>query len=182
MNLCCVFFKHDVRFVGCSDQVLSTNRPPAAPWSSLMTWKTQRWKSSSWSGSGVLTRTKWVIQRVSDSMCEEFSGRVNHWTSDSVNHDSVSQWFSNWPCFHVTSPQCTKQILSEKLGRGSRTVDLELEAHIDVLRDNKRKYELVVKLAQTLASQLAQMMQTQRQLGDAFADLSLKTPELHVSQ
>ncbi|TTH23532.1 Arfaptin-1 [Bagarius yarrelli] len=74
---------------------------------------------------------------------------------------------------------CTKQILSEKLGRGSRTVDLELEARIDVLRDNKRKYEQVVKLAQTLANQLAQMMQTQRQLGDAFADLSLKTPELH---
>lgn len=77
--------------------------------------------------------------------------------------------------------QCTKQILSEKLGRGSRTVDLELEAQIEVLRDNKRKYEHVIKLAQTLATQLGQMMLTQRQLGDAFADLSLKTPELHVS-
>lgn len=61
-------------------------------------------------------------------------------------------------------------------------MDLELEARIDVLRDNKRKYEQVVKLAQTLANQLTQVMQTQRQLGDAFADLSLKTPELHVSQ
>lgn len=85
------------------------------------------------------------------------------------------------PVFSLYAPQCTKQILSEKLGRGSRTVDLELEARIDVLRDNKRKYEQVVKLAQTLANQLSQMMQTQRQLGDAFADLSLKTPELHVS-
>lgn len=83
--------------------------------------------------------------------------------------------------YYVSTLQCTKQILSEKLGRGSRTVDLELEAQIDVLRDNKRKYEHVVKLAQTLANQLAQMMQTQRQLGDAFADLSLKSPELHVS-
>lgn len=78
-------------------------------------------------------------------------------------------------------PQCTRQILSEKLGRGSRTVDLELEAQIEVLRDNKRKYQHVIKLAQMLASQLSQIMQTQRQLGDAFADLSLKTPELHVS-
>uniref|UniRef100_A0A3Q4GJ47 ADP-ribosylation factor interacting protein 1 (arfaptin 1) n=1 Tax=Neolamprologus brichardi TaxID=32507 RepID=A0A3Q4GJ47_NEOBR len=79
------------------------------------------------------------------------------------------------------SPQfyCTRQILSEKLGRGSRTVDLELEAQIEVLRDNKRKYQHVIKLAQMLASQLSQIMQTQRQLGDAFADLSLKTPELH---
>ncbi|KAL7841470.1 hypothetical protein SRHO_G00251610 [Serrasalmus rhombeus] len=79
----------------------------------------------------------------------------------------------------INTYKCTKQILSEKLGRGSRTVDLELEAQIEVLRDNKRKYEHVVKLAQTLANQLAQMMQTQRQLGDAFADLSLKSPELH---
>ncbi|XP_042572201.1 arfaptin-1-like isoform X2 [Cyprinus carpio] len=79
----------------------------------------------------------------------------------------------------INTYKCTKQILSEKLGRGSRTVDLELEAQIEILRDNKRKYEHVIKLAQTLCTQLAQMLQTQRQLGDAFADLSLKTPELH---
>ncbi|XP_068135060.1 arfaptin-1 isoform X2 [Hyperolius riggenbachi] len=75
--------------------------------------------------------------------------------------------------------KCTRQIISEKLGRGSRTVDLELEAQIEILRDNKKKYENVLKLAQTLSSQLYQMVQTQRQLGDAFADLSLKSLELH---
>ncbi|XP_061100958.1 arfaptin-1 isoform X2 [Conger conger] len=79
----------------------------------------------------------------------------------------------------INTYKCTRQILSEKLGRGSRTVDLELEAQIEILRDNKRKYEHVVKLAQTLANQLFQMIQTQRQLGDAFADLSLKSLELH---
>ncbi|XP_077135441.1 arfaptin-1 isoform X5 [Ranitomeya variabilis] len=75
--------------------------------------------------------------------------------------------------------KCTRQILSEKLGRGSRTVDLELEAQIEILRDNKKKYEHILKLAQTLSSQLYQMVQTQRHLGDAFADLSLKSLELH---
>lgn len=72
-------------------------------------------------------------------------------------------------------------MLSEKLGRGSRTVDVELDAQIEILRDNKRKYQYVIRLAQTLASQLSQMIQTQKQLGDAFSDLSLKSPELHVS-
>ncbi|XP_031415428.1 arfaptin-1 isoform X1 [Clupea harengus] len=86
--------------------------------------------------------------------------------------DLVRKW-------SINTYKCTKQILSEKLGRGSRTVDLELESQIDILRDNKRKYEQVIKLAQTLAGQLTMMMQTQRQLGDAFADLSLKSPELH---
>ncbi|CAF96578.1 unnamed protein product, partial [Tetraodon nigroviridis] len=59
------------------------------------------------------------------------------------------------------------------------TVDVELEAQIEILRDNKRKYQHVIRLAQTLAAQLSQMMQTQKQLGDAFTDLSLKSPELH---
>ncbi|XP_024115476.1 arfaptin-1 isoform X3 [Oryzias melastigma] len=79
----------------------------------------------------------------------------------------------------INTYKCTRQILSEKLGRGSRTVDLELEAQIELLRDNKRKYQNVIRLAQTLANQLSQIIQTQRQLGDAFADLSLKSPELH---
>ncbi|XP_029006858.1 arfaptin-1 isoform X5 [Betta splendens] len=86
--------------------------------------------------------------------------------------DLVRKW-------SINTYKCTRQILSEKLGRGSRTVDLELEAQIEVLRDNKRKYQNIIKLAQTLGSQLSQIMQTQRQLGDAFADLSLKSPELH---
>ncbi|XP_010177384.1 PREDICTED: arfaptin-1 isoform X3 [Mesitornis unicolor] len=75
--------------------------------------------------------------------------------------------------------KCTRQIISEKLGRGSRTVDLELEAQIDILRDNKKKYENILRLAQTLSTQLFQMVHTQRQLGEAFADLSLKSLELH---
>uniref|UniRef100_A0A8D0DJ23 ARF interacting protein 1 n=1 Tax=Salvator merianae TaxID=96440 RepID=A0A8D0DJ23_SALMN len=79
----------------------------------------------------------------------------------------------------VNTYKCTRQIISEKLGRGSRTVDLELEAQIEILRDNKKKYENVLKLAQMLSTQLFQMVNTQRQLGDAFADLSLKSLELH---
>ncbi|KAM9769573.1 arfaptin-1 isoform 2-T3 [Menidia menidia] len=86
--------------------------------------------------------------------------------------DLVRKW-------SINTYKCTRQILSEKLGRGSKTVDLELEAQIELLHDNKRKYQHVIKLAQTLANQLSQIMQTQRQLGDAFADLSLKSPELH---
>ncbi|XP_040041646.1 arfaptin-1 isoform X2 [Gasterosteus aculeatus] len=86
--------------------------------------------------------------------------------------DLVRKW-------SINTYKCTRQILSEKLGRGSRTVDVELEAQIEVLRDNKRKYQHVIKLAQTLSGQLSQIMLTQKQLGDAFADLSLKSPQLH---
>ncbi|XP_068569268.1 arfaptin-1-like [Cebidichthys violaceus] len=80
----------------------------------------------------------------------------------------------------ITTYKCTRQALSEKLGRGSRTVDLDLERRLELLKDDRRRYEGVTKLAQMLANQLAQFSVTQKTLGDAFAELSLKTPTLHV--
>uniref|UniRef100_A0A3Q3DET3 ADP-ribosylation factor interacting protein 2b n=1 Tax=Hippocampus comes TaxID=109280 RepID=A0A3Q3DET3_HIPCM len=73
---------------------------------------------------------------------------------------------------------CTKQMISERFGRGSRTVDLELEAQIELLRDTKRKYGSVLRLARALTNHFYNMVQTQHALGDAFADLSQKSPEL----
>lgn len=77
--------------------------------------------------------------------------------------------------------QCTKQIISERFGRGSRTVDLELEAQIDVLRDTKNKYENILRLATSLINHFQSMVQTQQALGDTFTDLSQKSPELQVA-
>lgn len=76
--------------------------------------------------------------------------------------------------------QCTKQMFSEKFGRGSRTVDLELEAQTDVLRDTKSKYENILRLATALTDHFQRIVQTQQALGDAFTDLSQKSPELQV--
>lgn len=71
-------------------------------------------------------------------------------------------------------------MISERFGRGSRTVDLELEAQIELLRDTKRKYESVLRLAKALTNHFYNMVQTQHALGDTFADLSQKSPELRV--
>ncbi|XP_060887651.1 arfaptin-1-like [Labrus mixtus] len=80
----------------------------------------------------------------------------------------------------ITTYKCTRQALSEKLGRGSRTVDLDLERRLELLRDDRQRYENVTKVAQTLANQLAQITITQKTLGDAFSELKVKTPALHV--
>ncbi|KAL2094302.1 hypothetical protein ACEWY4_009021 [Coilia grayii] len=85
--------------------------------------------------------------------------------------DFVRKWGLN-------TYKCTKQMISERFGRGSRTVDLELEAQIEVLRDTKRKYENVLRLARALTNHFYSMVQTQHALGDTFADLSQKSPEL----
>ncbi|XP_075770606.1 arfaptin-2 isoform X2 [Pelodiscus sinensis] len=72
----------------------------------------------------------------------------------------------------------TYKLLAERFGRGSRTVDLELETQIDLLRDTKRKYECVLQLARALAHHFYSLVQTQHALGDTFSDLSQKSPEL----
>lgn len=80
----------------------------------------------------------------------------------------------------IPTMQCTKQMFSERFGRGSRTVDLELEAQIEVLRDTKNKYENILRLANALINHFQSMVQTQQALGDTFTDLSQKSPELQV--
>ncbi|XP_026137603.1 arfaptin-2-like isoform X3 [Carassius auratus] len=85
--------------------------------------------------------------------------------------DSVKKW-------SINTYKCTKQMFSERFGRGTKTVDLELEAQIDVLRETKMKYEQILRLARELTSHFYNMVQTQQALGDTFADLSQKSPEL----
>ncbi|XP_057207823.1 arfaptin-2a isoform X5 [Triplophysa rosa] len=85
--------------------------------------------------------------------------------------DSVKKW-------SINTYKCTKQMFSERFGRGMKTVDLELEAQIDVLRETKLKYECILRLAQALTNHFYNMVQTQQALGDTFADLSQKSPEL----
>ncbi|XP_061916886.1 arfaptin-2-like isoform X3 [Entelurus aequoreus] len=85
--------------------------------------------------------------------------------------DSVKKW-------GINTYKCTKQMFSERFGRGSRTVDLELEAQIEVLRDTKSKYENILHLATALTEHFHSLVQTQQALGDAFTDLSQKSPEL----
>ncbi|XP_062830443.1 arfaptin-2 isoform X1 [Anolis carolinensis] len=85
--------------------------------------------------------------------------------------DFVKKW-------GINTYKCTKQLLSERFGRGSRTVDLELETQIELLRDTKRKYECVLGLARALTNHFYSLVQTQHALADAFSDLSQKSPEL----
>ncbi|PWA23999.1 hypothetical protein CCH79_00018612 [Gambusia affinis] len=77
-------------------------------------------------------------------------------------------------------PQFTRQALAERMGRGSRTVDLDLEPRLELLRDDRQRYDHMTKLAQTLANQFAQFSITQKTMADAFTELSFKTKNLHV--
>ncbi|XP_066555905.1 arfaptin-2b isoform X2 [Amia ocellicauda] len=101
-------------------------------------------------------------------------------TADEVNRGVAVEKFDIVKKWGINTYKCTKQMISERFGRGSRTVDLELEAQIDVLRDTKRKYENILRLARALTNHFYSMVQTQRALGDTFSDLSQKSPELQT--
>ncbi|XP_038588244.1 arfaptin-1-like [Micropterus salmoides] len=96
------------------------------------------------------------------------------------NKNPASEKLQRVRKWSISAYKCTRQALSEKLGRGSRTVDLDLEPRLELLKDDRQRYDNMTKLAQTLANQLTQFTVTQKTLGDAFAELSLKTPVLHV--
>lgn len=93
---------------------------------------------------------------------------------------SASEQLQRVRRWSVSKYKAARQALAERLGRGSRTVDPDLESRLDLLRQDRQRYEHVSKLAQTLANQLAAFAATQRSLGDAFAELGVKTPPLHV--
>ncbi|XP_077307430.1 LOW QUALITY PROTEIN: arfaptin-2 [Lithobates pipiens] len=99
-------------------------------------------------------------------------------TSEELSRGVAVEKFDLMKKWGINTYKCTKQLISERFGRGSRTVDLELELRIELLRDTKRKYEGVLLLARALTSHFYSLVQTQRALGDAFSDLSQKSPEL----
>ncbi|XP_011609988.1 arfaptin-2b isoform X4 [Takifugu rubripes] len=98
--------------------------------------------------------------------------------ADEKNRGVAVEKLENMKKWGLNTYKCTKQMISERFGRGSRTVDLELEAQIEVLRDTRGKYENVLRLARALTNHFYNMVQTQHALGDTFADLSQKSPEL----
>lgn len=81
----------------------------------------------------------------------------------------------NWS---ISTYKCTRQLMFEKLGKSTRTVDTELEAQIEQLRETQRKYLQILRLTRALSSHFQHVVQTQHLLSEAFSDLAQKSPEL----
>ncbi|XP_018496579.1 arfaptin-2 [Galendromus occidentalis] len=85
--------------------------------------------------------------------------------------EQIKQW-------SLSTYKCTRQILAEKMGKGIRTVDGELEANIELLRETHQKYLNILRLAKLLTSHFYNTVATQAALGECFSDLAQKSPEL----
>lgn len=85
--------------------------------------------------------------------------------------DSLKNW-------SISTYKCTRQLMLEKLGKSTRTVDTELEAQIEQLRDTQRKYSQILGLTRAFSSHFRHVVHTQSLLSEAFSDLAQKSPEL----
>ncbi|XP_050528185.1 arfaptin-2-like [Daktulosphaira vitifoliae] len=78
----------------------------------------------------------------------------------------------------VSKYKRTKQRINEILGYSLKTVDVELENEIIKLSETQKKYEIILKTAKNMAQHFQCFIQTQQLLGNTFAELSEKSPEL----
>lgn len=109
-----------------------------------------------------------------------------------INMNQQGQYGSSGPLVHpvnnpkletikkwsISTYKCTRQYLSERLGKGTKTVDKELETQVLLLRDTQTKYAQLLRLSKQMTNQFQSMLLTQKSLGDTFTDLGMKSPEL----
>lgn len=108
-------------------------------------------------------------------LCESSGLVQNGDTQLENNSPSKIEFIKNWG---ISTYKCTRQLMYEKLGKTSRTVDSELESQIEYLRDTQRKYLNILRLTRNLVNHFYHVVHTQHALGESFADLAQKSPGL----
>ena len=85
--------------------------------------------------------------------------------------------FKEWSVHQI---KVTKQLVSERFGRGLRTVDSDLDNRIESLRETQRKYAQLMSLMQQFTMTFVHVLDTQKSLAEHFAFMSVRAPELHT--
>lgn len=81
--------------------------------------------------------------------------------------DSIREW-------SVSTFKCTKQLINEKRGICSITNDVQLQADIDLLRENRTKFVQVLTTATQMNHHYIQLVKSQRQLLTLMNEMSIK--------
>lgn len=81
--------------------------------------------------------------------------------------DALKEW-------SLSTYKCTKQLLNEKLGKCSRTVDLVLETEIEKLRETQLKYESILKLSKDMCNQYSTIIVQQNCMYEHLNELAMR--------
>ena len=82
-----------------------------------------------------------------------------------------------WSTHHM---KVTKQLVSEKIGRSTRTIDPNLEQRIESLKETQKKYAQLIELSLRFHFHFGNVVEMQKSLAENFAFMSVRTPELHT--
>ncbi|CAG5108603.1 Oidioi.mRNA.OKI2018_I69.chr1.g3871.t2.cds [Oikopleura dioica] len=74
--------------------------------------------------------------------------------------------------------RCTKQMYNERTGKGTRTVDFQLDEKIQKIKNTKARYTRLLELTSSLAAQLTAIKGTHKAMSEVFNDLTRQQPEL----
>ncbi|ESP02738.1 hypothetical protein LOTGIDRAFT_171807 [Lottia gigantea] len=119
-----------------------------------------------------------TFERDLEEMLEDGpNSNTNDFVPKTMTHSAHSK-FETIKEWSLNTYKCTRQFLSERLGKGSKTVDVEMEGQIEALRDTQRKYSRILLLARAMTNHFYHVVQTQRAMGDTFSELAQKSPEL----
>ena len=99
-------------------------------------------------------------------------------SSQAVVRPGTAQKIEHLKKWSISTYKYTRQYLSERFGKATRTVDTELEGQIILLKEGQVKYTNVLKLAKQMTHHFRNMVQSQRGLGDTLADLGMKSTAL----
>jgi len=95
--------------------------------------------------------------------------------SQLVNAQSKIDSLKTWG---VSAYKCTRQAISERLGKVTRTVDAELEQNITTLRDLQTQYDHLLTLARSLLSHFHQVQTSQQSISECLTDFAKLEPDL----
>lgn len=95
-------------------------------------------------------------------------------TSKHTPIDALKEW-------SLSTFKCTKQLLNEKLGKSTRTVDLVLESEIEKLRETQLKYENILKLSRDMCNQYATIIVQQNSMYEQLNDLAMRETNFSLS-
>ena len=101
-----------------------------------------------------------------------------HSTSQAIVRPGTAQKMEHLKKWSISTYKYTRQYLSERFGKGTRTVDTELETQIISLKEAQVNYMNVLKLAKQMTRNFHGMVQSQRGLAEAFTELGIKSSEL----
>merc|ERR1712223_1374800 len=152
-----------------SSQSRSSGAPVTGGTTATMTVTSPAWSGTSWTG-GMAYGCTAALKTTGDGATTTVP-YTSAPTTPNTKFESIKSWT-------ISTYKCSRQTLFEKLGKSSRTVDSELEAQIESLRETQRKYANILRLSRALTSHFYHVIQTQSALGECFNDLAHKSPEL----